>query len=656
MRQFLAIRQQRGSAIVWTIMLTTMFLFAALIIDGARVYQLQRQLQSMANALATDLSNDSQTCYGIHQELSDSAASLPTGLVRQRLKQLYLGKPELASINDVVVRSADRVLVEAQDNRYQVLSAVGRARSSNGTSVVLERPITGLLAFAMDSVTASATVRKEMYATFYPAGSTLSLPGGKDNLLGLIFNGILGTDVRLDSVSFDDLQNTLVDLDDLLRSILHLGGLDLPGGLLGLGALLETDIPAHVLLGALKGVSSLVDGLHVLDSVDKALPYLGIDTSLKLGDVINIVGEGAIQSGAKLPVLSVLSSVILNLGAKQLQDINLGVDVAKLLGIPSEYNILSLGLQVAIDEAPAVVVAPARMALDDDSWIGTATASDIKVKVSLKLDLVPNTPVKIILEVPLELSTGYARARFIGASCAQGNDNLVDLQYEVQRGVLALSTFNDGILARVGLDVPDFRKPYSLCGIRTCWFDYTYNHRSGGNKPWGCLLNNWGWCVPDQSESGKTELNLVKVQIASNPVETEQMFSTKLTIEGVGLDGDLSQMVGSGGSCTVQGNQTIECHLTGDSGKILAGTLKALLDGLDVRSAQLVGIELKALLNILVDGLNAVLSPILEVLSVYVLGPVLESLGIQLGNAKINVIAASQPAMLLMEGCSLESC
>ena len=80
------------------------------------------------------------------------------------------------------------------------------------------------------------------------------------------------------------------------------------------------------------------------------------------------------------------------------------------------------------------------------------------------------------------------------------------------------------------------------------------------------------------------------------------------------------------------------------------------MNGINVESADIACLPLGSLLNLTLDLVRPAVSGVVEPLSEYLLGPLLGSLGISLGEAEVNVIAAEQPAVQLLQYCGPEGC
>ena|SRR5690554_2322680 len=99
------------------------------------------------------------------------------------------------------------------------------------------------------------------------------------------------------------------------------------------------------------------------------------------------------------------------------------------------------------------------------------------------------------------------------------------------------------------------------------------------------------------------------------------------------------------------------------SGVALANTLRNLVGGLRVSGGTLLCTPVGELLNLLLEArignapsLKEGLAELVAVLGEYVIGPLVELLGIHLGEAKVTITGVEQSKVSVIENCSIERC
>lgn len=629
-------RGQRGViAVTAPLIIIVILMLSALMLDGARLYSAHSALQAQANIAATAAAGKANTC-NLESGSTDMQSAAQAAMAMMAKQQGRDIDGQTISVQTGVISSdeSDKVSKFVPENDFMM---------TNGVAVEIERKerISMFLPkmFGEINLNAKAAAKKEVYATFYTDSYTAQLSTADSPLLQPIFQYVLGDNqLTLKALSLQELSNTVVDLADIVNELV---AENLVLGNLGLDYILGSEVPAYVVVGLLKGVDGLSSDTVAL--LDEVVDGIGVDTTIKLEDVITVLGDSSVDSGAKIPLLELVSGIVLDLA--QQPPFN-GVIPLSLTGLTGPLGLdenLILDLELTIDQAAKPVVAPARMVMGSDGaeWMGIFHGADISLRLVAHVNIGDSNFSVLKLSVPLELSTGASTARLVGASCASGLDNAVAFDFEVERSLVKLSTIHDGVLDGIQLQVLAASEPpeevcFPAVLDRFCPDEsrddvtWTYKYRGLFGEEYGDC------CYPPVNACGS---GLVDIRISSSP-------------EGGGFKEKLETPYLSLGE-----EWNYEKDLKGNNSEVLIGTIQQLLDGLNVDQASVACLPLDGLVNGLVDGvITPTLTGLLEPLTDYLLAPLIEALGVNLGTATLHVIAAEQPAVQLLEYCGPEGC
>ena len=417
-------RRQRGALIFITPLLMVLVVFlATLAIDGARLYSLRQAMQSQVNAAATAAADGVQTCGG---------ADVDMATMRQRALTVARAQGFAGDDGDLVVQAG--LLQDGDGDGNLEFHPVPFPDQSNAVRVSYLRSerISVLLPSRLGSVDleASAAVRKEAVATISAAGSTAVVEGG---LLGSLLGAVLRDGAyRLDSTSLASLQGTTVELGELLNTL----GINDVAELLPLGG--------DELAGALRTIAGVTSPLgRTLDDIAGAA---GIET-IKVGDVLSVVGESRVPENSEFPLYDVVISLVLNI-AKQQQAgsdgiLSLPIDINNL-SIPLLANIKAVNVELHVGEPPTVAIGPARRD-EAGEWVTRFYAPDITLALTtdvelLNLDLGLASLNLASLKIPLAVAVGGGEGAFVAADCARGNNNDTEVTVELEREVARIAT------------------------------------------------------------------------------------------------------------------------------------------------------------------------------------------------------------------------
>jgi len=686
-RTLLHRRKESGLvAIAWIATLPIFFLFAGLIIDSYFIYKQSRDLQSAVNSVATQLANDSKSC---HFPGEQGVAFTGQGL-SAKAEQLLQG---VYGYKNVVVSIAEPVFVETigtgRNALHDVVSGV-QPEATNGVSLEVFRPLENT--FFMHSfigkgktkgnIVASATIKKEVFATFWVDGGLLALDTSKSVLLGPILRG-LGSNLSLDGVNFSSLAGLVGNLDDLLYGATKY----VPG----VSDLLQADFTGEMVKGLLAGVGETTG--PVVDLVDELLELINGNSTntLKVGDVIDIVGTEEVPKGAKLPILGVVESLIFNLAQPLSGELELDLGgLSSFSDDPALAGLFELPkVTLWIDGPPKIVIAPARKDKEGD-WVGHAKGADIRLDLDLLSLGVNDVFEPIAAEAGLRLTLGSTEAILVDTSCATGKNNEVDFAFEVTKQTIKISSLkadeNDYRILSLRL----FNDPNASNKVR---FPWVLESTCGGEFEPASSQTIWGTCdyrndrpIPGikwpsvrQQDCNTSSRGLPGIRRGIFEAHSNQRIwgactydftcSSLLTVDveinpgGRGYftspvqpSPDYIKLEDNPLSRAEQSGKPSVYEKTGGTGDALNQTLDDVLNSVKLR-ADLGCIPLGEVINPILD---AVVAPLLVVLNPIVTGvvsPLLENvLGVDLGSYKVGLVASDQDQITLIENCVPGSC
>lgn len=392
--------KQKGTALTWVVSLFFIFMMVALVVDSGRLYYEKRQLQTAANQLATRLAEEGQTCSGAFSGIDIEGIATP------ELNAMISGG--LVS-SKAAVDYAVLALIESSagptGSVYSIVE-VNNADESNGVSVGLTMPVTGLLAFAVNQpITAEATVRKELVVGARIASEVASLDTTQSALLSLVFGDILGSNLALNGVGLTQLNSALTDVGDLVEAA-------------GLASAVNA-IPIDTLLLDVLDASEGVTGPAA--SVVQGLADSAVGNNVSIDDVIKGVHEAQVPPGSKVPALGLVQSIILNADNALPKNINLNLN--DLAGTPALGGLLStlasLEIDLRITPSPGFLLASAKRDADGNWPEATSTAITANIEVQAGLG-----PINLA-SIDLDVETARANVELRMADCVSGQNNLI---------------------------------------------------------------------------------------------------------------------------------------------------------------------------------------------------------------------------------------
>lgn len=578
-------RQQGVTSILFVFLLATVILvFMALAVDSARLYNAHSKLQNQANAAAIAAVNATQACGSIDQ--NGNLTADPEANLRQTAEDAAKGagwdgtRGSLAATGGVLDSGTDNIFVFRQAPVVQ----------SNAVHVVLTRKtpksifLPGWLTGSFN-LSAQATAKKELIATLSASGRTAVVGGGpaERNLLNSLLGAILnnGTPFSLDATDLGSLANATVKVGDLLNK---LGVKDL------VGIVDPQKVTAEALAQALQSLTQndITSGAGTV--IDKLVNAAGINT-LKVSDILNIVGNAQVPADATFPVYDLVMGLTLDLVKHTLFSFpNTSIQIPGITGSPMVD--VSIGLYVGkppvISIGPALAKGPVTGG-SATNWRTHFDAADVSLMVHSKLDI-NLLLARVVVNVPLAVKTGGGDGWLVGASCRRGLSNDVVFKVNAQS---------------------------ELANIKTGTVD-------GAN----------GKLVPGDL-GVKVTLLLDLVPLLNVGVQLDLPVNSS-GVEHLTFDADLHD---------IRQQTFVPMTQSVGDGNINVGTLS---DSLDL-NLQLLGLDLSGLGNLLNPVLNMV-GGLVNGLGQAVLKPLLQVLGLQLGQLDVSLVNAVQSPATLVPG------
>ena len=579
--------RQRGALTVITpLLMLLVILLGVMALDGARLFSLRKEMQSQVNAAATAAADAAQACGGEFVALQD----INNRALIAAQQQGFSG-----DASSLVVQPG---VIESDDEKVLSFEPVTDLRRSNGVAVTYEReaPISLLLpesTFGTVTMSVGAAARKELIGTLSAAGSTAVVGGTQQTanllnvLLGAILNG--GTPFNIDPTQFSSLAETTVKLGDVLDGV----------GVGTVEELLSTDVLVGSLLGALDSAADPLAGVG--GAMDQLIAGAGVET-VKLADVIDIVGSGEIPENSRLPLYDTVMALALNLVEGTLIE---GALPDTQINIP---GVTETKIELFVGKAPSVVVGPARIG-EDGEWETRFHAPDVGLTISSDLNILNLLTVRL----PLAVQAGGGTGELVWARCARGTgSNLVTVGIDVESQAARIATGQ--------IDGSGFlqQEPVELTVL--------------GDLPGGLTVASITADLDLTVGGGQERVELSYTLDEDNP--------SSVFTEGGLSDADFSslnidvELLEEEDECS----WFLDCLLD-DVGDVLSGIIEGI--------TTLLGLE--QLIQTTIEGL-------VEALGTTLIDPLLNAIGISLGTTKVEITGADQNNVQLLEYCGPEGC
>jgi len=420
------LRQRGALSIITPLLLLIVIILMVMALDGARLYSLRSDMQAQVNVAAQAAAGEAQACGG-------QAPS--TALVQQRALAAAVAQGFQGAGEELEVQLG--VIDDADNDGVVAFAPVSIIEQSNAVLVSYTRtePISMLLpqsVFGGINISVNAAVRKEVVATVSAAGGTAGV-GGDGTLLGSLLGVVLNQPgFGLDPTDLNSLENATVRLGDLLSA----AGVDDLVDLLPL--------EASALAAALRDVGGAT--APVAEMLDDLVTAQGIET-IKVSDIVDVVENASVPASSEFPVYDLVISLVLNLAEQQQAGeggvLSLPLNINNL-SVPLIANINTVDLGLNVGEPPTVAVGPARQDADGE-WVTSFYAPDVTLQLSADVELLPINLGLVAfsladLTIPLAVNAGGGEGQLVSADCARGTANTVEFGVNIEREVARIVT------------------------------------------------------------------------------------------------------------------------------------------------------------------------------------------------------------------------
>jgi len=586
-------RQRGALSVITPLLLLIVIILTVMALDGARLYSLRSEMQAQVNVAAQAAAGETQTCGG----------QAPSSAVVQQRAQAAAAAQGFQG--DAAALQVQLGVIEDGDNDGVVAFApVSFIEESNAVLVSYTRtePISMLLpqsVFGGIDISVNAAVRKEVEATISAAGGTAGV-GGDATLLGTLLGVVLNQPgFGLDPTDLNSLENATVQLGDLLSAA-------------GVDDLVELlPLEASALAAALSDVGGIA--APVADMLDDLVTAEGIET-IKVADIISVAENASVPDSSEFPVYDLVISLVLNLAEQQQAGeggvLSLPLNINNL-SIPLIANITAVDLGLNVGEPPTVAVGPARQNADGE-WVTSFYAPDLTLQLSADVELLPINIGGLLsfsladLTIPLAVNAGGGRGQLVSADCARGTANTVEFGVNLEREVARIVT--------------------------------------------GTLTSD-GELQPEPLEATVGRLTLLSGLLP--PIEGILYLNAEVD----GLAPGVEETV------FMDPRYDLYCDPVDGCDQLRYSDLGDGLSGLDldveVNEASLLKssfglINLTPLLKPILDPVLALLDDVILSLAQAVINPLLRTLGVGLGGISVNISAANQDGIQLIENITVE--
>ncbi|MBF6648790.1 pilus assembly protein TadG-related protein [Methylobacter sp. BlB1] len=408
-----SLARQRGAiGILGASVLLLSVLFTALAVDTGRLMLEQRRLQKIADMAALDGA----------RALSCSGDTAVNAAVSQSAElNNHTGDILDVELGDTLTQGGVRVFSASKGP--DLPEAVRVTAGANVAASIVAGGWFGNKVNLQATAVAGAPTIGTM-----SVGSYVARVNTDDSMLAPLLNGLLGTSVQLDLVSYKGLADVNVTLLDLINAQAEVGTVD---------KLLDSEISMQdfVLLAA-EALSNQPEqptvAINVLETI---AAQVNADLKLRLGDLLNLdlpADQAALE--AQLNVLD-----LIGLGA-EVANKDHAVAVKLPISIP---EIATATLTTYIIEPPQIAVGPAGPGDDGERWKTRAHTAQVRAQLSLRLLEVLNLgSKKAPVNLDLAITGGDARAGFESFNCTEDGRNAV-VGHVVQALHIVVGQFDD---------------------------------------------------------------------------------------------------------------------------------------------------------------------------------------------------------------------
>lgn len=339
--------QQRGAIVISTaVLMGAILLFVALAVDTGRLYYEKRILQQQADLAAIQASQ--LYCSGF-----DSAEAVSTGIRDTLINHGF--NPD-ATENSLAVNLGT---LAVNNNRREFTSSA----EFQSVQVVLSRTVASSLfagsVFNNITLTATGVAERDLIATLSAGNALISVNSDQSDVLNSILGGLLGGSINLSAASYQGLIDGAVTFGELTTELSSAGLLAAGAGLNDLSNLSLTVSQLLTAIGSAITVSG-GSSAAVTDILNAAIAAGSAGETVDLSNILEVdddyVGNSQSQDSEVSPLQLITASLMdINLG--DTLNINITADTSSLPIIQDLFgNTLNQTVQMAINRGPTIAV------------------------------------------------------------------------------------------------------------------------------------------------------------------------------------------------------------------------------------------------------------------------------------------------------------
>jgi len=398
---------QRGAiGLAGILVLLTVLLLTALVIDSGRLWMQQRHLQSIADMAAIHASRH----LGCNANLQNVIQ-----MAQLAASNNGFGGQLSANPNQVLLGRLDTV----QGIRQFTADGSSEAVYVRTTTEVPSSLIAGGLMGGTVTLRAEAvSVADAPWAAFGVGSFTVSLSSQQSVLLNGLLGGMLGGPLNLDVLSYRGIAGTQITLQDMLAVSGQVGTLeDLLDANMQVADLLE-------LFANAAGQSGAAD-VQAVSAMQSIAAVAVKNATLKLGDVLAVTTpDTSAAATVGLNALSLITTTAMIANGTN------AINLPLAINLPS---ITSINAQVTVIEPPQLTVGPAA---GNGNLCTIARTAQIRTRVGVLVSI--PLLARIDLALNAEVAQGSAGLRSI-----QQNGSQTDVEIEASPGIAALTLTNN---------------------------------------------------------------------------------------------------------------------------------------------------------------------------------------------------------------------
>lgn len=377
-------RRQRGAiAVMAATALTALLLFVALAVDTGRLYLEKRSLQQQADIAALEAAQI--YCSGF-----DSLATVEAGVKAALLSSGF----DADSAENTMTVGLGTISTVANKRVFS------NATEFQSVQVTLTRSVPAALfagsLFNDITLTATAVAERDIIATLSAGNAALSVDSERSAALDAVLGGLLGSAINLSVASYEGLLEGTLTFGELIA---ELSGAGLLGAAASLRDLSDLDLTLAQFLTALGNALTVNGGSSAaIDAVDEMLNQAiasgASGDTIDLNSVLSVdddyAGSSQANDSAFTPLQLITASLMeINLG--DTVNLNLSLDTASIPLINEVFgNTLNQTVSLVIQSVPTI--ATGRFGYDTDGVPRTlAEAAALDLLTSVHLDFGPGS-------------------------------------------------------------------------------------------------------------------------------------------------------------------------------------------------------------------------------------------------------------------------